>query len=465
MASGRCAVIMVILALYPNKLKLNFSPDTYHIRNKVKEYLSFVHKNRYYVQSYKDGTWDGTISFLDKYNQTMTGFAGPIISFFEELGVPYEVTDLRENAFDIDVSRIIDKVPEDRQYQLDIVKQIQDNNLAGIPFYNGIIKAATNSGKSYVMSYLIQASSAKKILFLVSSKVVPKQMFELFSQHDEVGTFDEDKRITISTPKKLYNALQKSKQMQVDMKKYDLLLVDECHKAASPTFLGIFKHMVPYASLFFSATALDMENVESRLKITGLSGNTLAIVHNKDVVDKGLSLALTVRFLPVAGVTCNSYTTAYHFNIIANESMHELIYKECVNSPKITLVVVQFLEHAQNIQEYFKNKGFFIPILSGEEYDDNLYQGFKSGEYQWLITTMVIKEGANLPKVSKQIMAFGGKSKITVTQIVGRGQRVDAESDNRDLEIIDFKFSVKYLQGHYAKRKAVYKELGATIVN
>ena len=41
---------------------------------------------------------------------------------------------------------------------------------------------------------------------------------------------------------------------------------------------------------------------------------------------------------------------------------------------------------------------------------------------------------------------------------------LDAESDNTQLEIVDFKFDVDYLKGHYAKRLKVYKEIGAEIL-
>lgn len=453
---------MITIGLYSDKVKLNFDSKDWYFRAEIKQFLSFLNPRRFFVPSFKSGDWDGTISMLDRYSQTMVGFTQPIIEFIEEEGLDYRVVDYRENSFEF--TDFVD-VPEERQYQMDVVKTIADNKVGNIPFYRGIVKAATNSGKSYIMSYLIRSCNAKRILFLVSSKAVPKQMIELFSTHDEVGDFTQQKRITVATPKKMLNAMQKSKQLQLDAVNYDLVIVDESHKAGSPTYDKLLKYLRPYASLFFSATALDMDDQGTKLKIIGNSGKVLCNIKNKDVVDKGLSLALKVRFVDVAGVNCSSYTHAYHMNIINNDVMHELIYEECVGTSKICLIIVQYYEHAQNIQNYFKSKGFEVPLLSGEDFNQDIYDDFKAGNIQWLIGTMALKEGANLPKVQKQIQAFGGKGKIPVAQTLGRGQRVDSESQDTELEIVDFRFNVAYLKGHYAIRKKIYQELGATIVN
>ena len=38
---------------------------------------------------------------------------------------------------------------------------------------------------------------------------------------------------------------------------------------------------------------------------------------------------------------------------------------ECLSSDKVTMIVVQYLDHASQIQDYFKSNGFYIPIISG----------------------------------------------------------------------------------------------------
>lgn len=38
-------------------------------------------------------------------------------------------------------------------------------------------------------------------------------------------------------------------------------------------------------------------------------------------------------------------------------------------------------------------------------------------------------------------------------------------STDRELEIVDFKFDVRYLKAHYKKRVSIYKNIGAEIVN
>ncbi len=452
---------MINIAIFNTKLILKFSGSGWTYRSGIWQYFSYLHPSRYFIKSFKEGSWDGTISMFSKTNELMVGFLPMLLEYLDEEGASYTVQDFRENSFEFTQFPV---VPDDRRYQLDVVKTIANSKIAGVPFFRGIIKSATNSGKSYMMSYLVQSCTAKKILFLVASRVIPKQMAELFSTHDTVGSYNDDCRITLATPKKMLNDLEASKDLQVKVRNYDLILVDESHKAGSATYRKLFSYFNPYGVLFFSATALDVQDIDTKLYLVGASGDLLTDITNKEMVTKGLSLKPLVKFVDVAGITTNSYRQSYQKNIIDNTEMHDSILQECLNTDKIVLIVVQYLEHAYNIQDYFSSKGFDIPILSGEDYSEDLYQRFKNRQIQWMITTMVIKEGANLPVVGKQIHAFGGKSSITVTQIVGRGQRVDTESDNTQLEIVDFKFDVNYLKGHYAKRLKVYKEIGAEIL-
>lgn len=453
---------MIIIILYNTKIRLSFSGDSYRYRATLWQYFSFLHPKRNFIKSFKEGTWDGTISMLSKTNELMAGFLPTLITLLKDLQVSYKIIDERIKKFNF---AEFPNVPQERQYQLDAVKAIANSNVGGIPFYRGIISAATNSGKSYIMSYLLESCTAKKVLFLVSSRVVPVQMKELFGRTTTVGDFGEDVRVTVATPKKLLNQLESSKNAQNLAKEYDLILIDESHKAASPTYIKLLKYFDPYGMLYFSATALDVPDVSAKLYLIGSSGNVLYNIKNTDVVEKKLSLKPVVRFIDIAAINVDSYPKSYEINIINNDTMHQAILSECLLSDKVTMIVVQYLDHASQIQDYFKSNGFYIPIISGDDFDESVYKDFVDGKVQWIISTFVIKEGANLPIVQKQIHAFGGKSDITVTQIVGRGQRLMEGATDRELEIVDFKFDVRYLKAHYKKRVSIYKNIGAEIVN
>ena len=82
----------------------------------------------------------------------MVGFLPMLLEYLDEEGASYTVQDFTENSFEFTQFPV---VPDDRRYQLDVLKTIANSKIAGVPFFRGIIKSATNSGKSYMMSYLV----------------------------------------------------------------------------------------------------------------------------------------------------------------------------------------------------------------------------------------------------------------------------------------------------------------------
>ena len=124
---------MIIIILYNTKIRLSFSGDSYRYRATLWQYFSFsLHPKRNFIKSFKEGTWDGTISMLSKTNELMAGFLPTLITLLKDLQVSYKIIDERIKKFNF---AEFPECPQERQYQLDAVKAIANSNVGAFLFY------------------------------------------------------------------------------------------------------------------------------------------------------------------------------------------------------------------------------------------------------------------------------------------------------------------------------------------
>ena len=75
-----------------------------------------------------------------------------------------------------------------------------------------------------------------------------------------------------------------------------------------------------------------------------------------------------------------------------------------------------------------------------------------------MIASAIWNEGVNIPSLNHIINAVGGKARISVEQIPGRGLRTS--KGKTTVRITDFLDPYRYLAEHTVRRLQIYVELG-----
>lgn len=131
------------------------------------------------------------------------------------------------------------------------------------------------------------------------------------------------------------------------------------------------------------------------------------------------------------------YADAYTDWIVHNEKRNNFIVqkvKELVDEGRLTLLLINFIEHGFVLMEELKKVGLDesdVRFVYGETKDkirQKAISEFRKGAFKVLIGSTIFDAGVNIPAISGVVIAGAGNSEITLIQKIGRGARnVDFE--------------------------------------
>lgn len=439
------------------------------IIKQLKDYLSVRIDGYQYAQAYKDKRWDGYTSFM-KYQKFPTGFLPGICNYLDEMSIVYSIADIRENMpeFKEDIVTSLG-IFEGRDYQIPLVQAVKDSVLRGLPFHRGIIDAATNSGKNLITACIFASlvEGKRKGIFLVHTKTIYDQAVAYMSDYFDVGQVNDSncdiREFTVCMYKTLLNRTE-SMNVMLQLSDVNAVFVDECHRACADDFVHTLGKINAGLRVGVSGTPLDMDSKEKKMIISGLFGKILGKVSNQDLIDRGVSARPIVHLWMVDNplVRYTDYQTEVEYLIHENNLRYKIL-KDILSSrlDKSTLITFQFLAHGETILHLVKKwfPDVVVEMVHGKDKARaKKVLNFGTGKTTILISSMILKEGANLKIIRHLIRMEGGKSKITTKQLVGRTTRED--EDKETVEIHDFYDRGKWVEEHSKKRALSYKKEG-----
>lgn len=433
----------------------------------LRDHFRIMVANYWWTELYKKGEWDGSKTFVDAYGKFMIGFLPHVLDFVQEKGWSVQFKDFRENNLKFENFHIFLGEDKIREYQLEAISKAENKLGSVLPFYRGIFDAATNAGKNYIMAGIIQNTNAKKVLITYHLRDLFEQAVKFFEKHFDIGTVgakkDREGTVTLAMYKTLSNRVKTSKNALKLIEEVDLLFVDEGHRVKGSDYFDLIMKIPSEAVYMMSGTPLKFDDDESKMRVIGLSGKTLYKIKNKELIGMGVSLEPIVHINKMRGQSGFTYKDTYHHNVVNNPELFELMYQELISSDKYCLIATLLTEQALNIQAYFAKKGLHIDILSGKSSERaTILEDYRTGKTKWLITTMVIKEGLNLPKIQTLILGFGGKSAITINQLIGRLIRNNGVEEK--VKVVDYWMKCQSLNRHALLRQQIYKNEGYEII-
>lgn len=421
-------------------------------RREIRRLLSARPDGYQFAPKFKRGLWDGYISLFDKSNKFPSGLLGYVLENLDQGDWDYEVWD-----YDVPVPDTLDySIPgyTFRDYQTRAIQAVLQEG-------RGILKMATNAGKTLIAAAIIKAAGGEACVIVPSQALLLQTADELEAMLSQpIGRYGAGYKsresITVTTMASLRKLLEE------DMSANRTVVVDECHHGKSDQVFDRIFHIPGRFRVGMSGTPLTYERL-SDMKLIGVTGPIICEVTNAELIDAGWSSKPVIRFTtinePKQPAKSKDYQAIYRAAIVSNSSRNARIASianaERARGP--VLIICNWVEHVNNIANL--DSSFLIATgdTPGRELE-RLLTAF-DGSNDVLVASPVFGEGVNIPSVATIVMAAGNKSHIQILQRIGRGLRTAEGKDA--LHVYDFIDAAhKYLLKHSQERYELYKAEG-----
>ena len=292
-----------------------------------------------------------------------------------------------------------------------------------------LVQMATGLGKTVTFANLKRKG---RMLILSHREELVRQPLKYFDCSTGIEMAGEDK----SNGEEVVSASVQSLGRRLDRFKeddFDIIVVDEAHHSAAPSYRKILDYFKPRQVIGFTATPNRADKVR------------LNDVYDEIVYQKNLLWGIKNGYL--SDIECKRANIGYDIRKVktscgdyaqdelakAMDGTEKAIgeaYKKLAKGA--TLVFASSVDHANNIAKYIPDS---VVVTGKTENRAEIVQAFADRKIPCLINCMVFTEGTDLPLVETVIIARPTKSESLYTQMVGRGLRLAEGKDK--LRLID----------------------------
>lgn len=404
------------------------------------------------------------------------------LDLLDESEIKYNIHDYCQCGKQIDVKFKGELYPEQKQAA---EKMLAENN--------GVLHAATAFGKTVVGAYLV-AERKVNTLVLVHNMEIMKNWVEDFGKflyiNEEAPEYVTPKgrvkrrksvigrlnsshnSITGIIDVVMISSLGKKGNINELVKNYGMVIMDECHHAASQTAWEVLNEIS--AKYVYGLTATPKRDDGQEQKIFMQFGPIRYRYTAKDRAKKqGIDHYVYPRFTRLVHVDGGSLkVNDANKLVIENTMRNQQIIEDvimCLEQGRTPLVLTKFREHASYLYTQLKDKANHIFLLQGgrsSKARDDIRNRMKAvPENETIILVAIgqyIGEGFNYPRLDTMMLTTPISWQGNVEQYSGRLHR-DYES-KKDVIIYDYVDShIRVLERMYHKRLRTYKKIGYEI--
>lgn len=335
---------------------------------------------------------------------------------------------------------------------------------------NGIIVMPAGSGKTQTALEIVAKLGLKTLWITHTIDLLNQSYDRAKSNFEDVGLgkiangkIQIGTHITFATVQTL-----KSIDLQEYADTWDCIIVDECHRVCgTPAKAGMFYKVINklVARYKYGLTATPYRNVKGTEKaMFSLLGKTI-IELDKDVIGDRIIPATIIKTktnfaeipdecLEVDGtIKYATLTTA----LSEDEERNNLILKllrDCKNN--YTLVLADRVKQLYYLQEKL-GYGNVIDGKTKKDIREKAIEEVRTGKQRVLFATYgLAKEGLDIPRLDRLILASPHRDKATVIQAVGR---IERKFENKEKPICyDLVDPIQYFKNMYSNRKSYYRK-------
>lgn len=366
-----------------------------------------------------------------------------------------------------------------------------------LQYDNGILNAATAFGKTVVCCDVIAKKQVSTLILLQSSALMEQwqDALERFLHIDEEPPEYETPTGRKKKRKSVIGKLQgahdsttgmidlamvgsvcKNGEYHKRLKEYGLILVDECHHAASDTIVNILQEVNAKYVYGVTATPFRGDGLE-KINYMLLGPIRYKYTSKDRAKEQGIEHLVYPRFtrtvVPRFSQDKMHPNEAYEI-IRNNEERDEFIIrdvKRCVDAGRTPVILSKFIDHSQRLYQRLMDYADKFFLLSGrnskKEHKEMIKQmnQVKPEESMILVATgKLIGEGFDYPRLDTLIMATPVAWKGVVEQYAGRLNRdYDGKKNVMIYDYVDCHIAM--FDRMYHKRLKAYKQIGYDIIS
>ena len=415
---------------------------------------------------------------LEGYIKIPRGMLEDVVHECENAGIPYDIEEQREKGRPIRVS-----FNGELRVQQDLAAQRL------LAYEHGILSAATAFGKTVVCSYLIAERKVNTLILLESTDLISQWEEELgrFLFIDEeppeyqtktgrvkkrnsvIGTLKGGKdALTGIVDIAMVGSLYKKGKFHEKLNSYGMVIMDECHHAASATAQEILKKVNAKYVYGVSATPMRSDNLEKiNYMLLGPVRHRYTALERAEA--QGIEHLVIPRYTRVVGTFSNKEINKAYNHICNNEMRNKQILddiKNCVQNGRTPVVLTRFKEQARCLYEQSKNYADYVFVFYGDNTNKEnelirkqMKDVPKDRTLILIATGSKIGEGFDFPRLDTLMLAAPVSYEGRLEQYVGRLNRdYDGKVDVRVYDYIDS--HIKVFDDMYLKRLRTYKKIG-----
>ena len=358
---------------------------------------------------------------------------------------------------------------------------------------DGVLEAATAFGKTVVCSYLIAERKVNTLILLQSKDLLTQWVDELNKFLDireelpeyETKTGRKKKRdstigilhgtkntLTGIIDVAMVGSMYGKGKFQNLKYSYGMVIVDECHHAASHTYMEVLQKISAKYVYGVSATPKRGDHLD---KIIYMMLGPLR--HRFTALDRaeeqGIGHYFVPRYTRVIDTveSRNDINKAYSL-ISTSKVRNEMItndIKKCISQKQTPVILTRYKEHAKILYDMLKDEADHVFLLYGDNSDREnteirmqLKQVPRTESLILIATGQKIGEGFDFPRLDVLMLAAPVSAEGRLVQYIGRL--------NRDHEGKEAVYVYDYIDAHmkkfnkmYGKRLRTYKKTGFSV--